>query len=65
MSAIFWLALKATVGIRVHAEQEFIGLDIAEHGMEAYTGFMKEPDAFGSNVPSGMVDSEPGIHGKL
>ncbi|MGB3508503.1 MAG: ammonium transporter [Microcoleaceae cyanobacterium] len=58
MSAIFWLALKATVGIRVHAEQEFVGLDIAEHGMEGYTGFMKEPDAIGTGVSSGMVDGE-------
>ena len=43
LSTIFWYALKSTVGIRVHAEQEFEGLDIAEHGMEAYSGFMKEP----------------------
>ena len=42
LSTIFWLALKATVGIRVHAEQEYEGLDIAEHGMEAYNGFLKE-----------------------
>ncbi|NEP08619.1 MAG: ammonium transporter, partial [Okeania sp. SIO4D6] len=50
MSTIFWLALKATTGIRVHGEQEFEGLDIAEHGMEAYTGFMKEPDALGTGI---------------
>ncbi|MGK7919448.1 MAG: ammonium transporter [Trichodesmium sp.] len=50
MSAIFWLALKATIGIRVHAEQEYEGLDIAEHGMEAYYGFVKEPDAIGAGV---------------
>lgn len=43
LSTTFWLILKSTVGIRVHAEQEFEGLDIAEHGMEAYSGFMKEP----------------------
>lgn len=60
MSAIFWLALKATVGIRVHAEQEFIGLDISEHGMEAYTGFMKEPDALGTGMASRM-DIDQGL----
>ncbi|NER03153.1 MAG: ammonium transporter, partial [Okeania sp. SIO3C4] len=54
MSAIFWFALKATTGIRVHAEQEFEGLDIAEHGMEAYTGFMKEPDALGAGMANRM-----------
>lgn len=47
LSTIFWFALKATVGIRVHAEQEYEGLDIAEHGMEAYNGFVKEaPSVF-------------------
>jgi Amt family ammonium transporter len=42
LSSIFWLALKATLGIRVTAEEELIGLDIGEHGMEAYSGFIKE-----------------------
>ena len=60
MSAIFWYALKATTGIRVHAEQEFEGLDIAEHGMEAYTGFMKEPDAFGPGM-SNRMDIDQGL----
>jgi Amt family ammonium transporter len=31
--------LKATLGIRVDAEEELRGLDIGEHGMEAYSGF--------------------------
>jgi len=38
-SAIAWLALKATIGIRVTAEEERSGLDLGEHGMEAYPGF--------------------------
>ena len=51
MSTIFWFALKATVGIRVHAEHEFEGLDIAEHGMQAYTGFVTEdPRSFVSST---------------
>ncbi|MEO0407690.1 MAG: ammonium transporter [Cyanobacteria bacterium P01_A01_bin.135] len=41
-SAIFWAILKATVGIRVTEEDELIGLDISEHGMEAYSGFVKD-----------------------
>ena len=32
-------ALKATVGIRVSRSEELGGLDIGEHGMEAYSGF--------------------------
>ncbi|MFZ3129585.1 MAG: ammonium transporter [Desulfosporosinus sp.] len=31
--------LKATIGLRVSKEEEEIGLDIGEHGMEAYPGF--------------------------
>jgi len=38
-SAIAWLAFKATIGIRVTAEEERSGLDLGEHGMEAYPGF--------------------------
>jgi ammonium transporter, Amt family len=39
VSAAVWYALKATMGIRVSAEEELQGLDIGEHGMEAYSGF--------------------------
>ena len=38
-STIFWLALKFTVGIRVSEEDEEMGLDKAELGMEAYPEF--------------------------
>jgi len=31
--------LKATIGVRVTAEEELKGLDITEHGMESYNGF--------------------------
>jgi Amt family ammonium transporter len=36
---IIMLVLKATLGIRVSEEEELKGLDIGEHGMEAYSGF--------------------------
>ena len=35
-SAIVFYALKAAVGVRVGLEEETIGLDISEHGMQAY-----------------------------
>ncbi|KAA3614698.1 MAG: ammonium transporter [Calditrichaeota bacterium] len=35
---LFYL-LKITIGIRVSLEEEMSGLDIGEHGMEAYAGF--------------------------
>lgn len=47
LSSIFLLVLKATLGIRVSREEELEGLDIGEHGMEAYSGFLKEADASG------------------
>jgi ammonium transporter, Amt family len=42
VTAIFWAILKATLGIRVAPEEELKGLDISEHGMEAYSGFLKD-----------------------
>jgi ammonium transporter, Amt family len=54
-SVIAWTALKFTLGIRVSGEEETIGLDISEHGMEAYSGFVTETDALsvgGASIPS-------------
>ncbi len=39
VSAVVWLALKYSVGIRVSEEHEEMGLDKAELGMEAYPEF--------------------------
>jgi len=52
LSTIFFLVLKATLGIRVSREEEIEGLDIGEHGMEAYSGFLKEADAGRFTEPS-------------
>ncbi len=38
-SALVWLILKKTVGIRVTLEEEIQGLDIGEHGNSAYPDF--------------------------
>jgi Amt family ammonium transporter len=64
LSTIFWLALKATIGLRVHPEQEYEGLDIAEHGMEAYNGFVKEaPSVFsGSTAMSSSMKNKGDFH---
>lgn len=53
LSTIFWYALKVLLGIRVTPAEEAEGLDIGEHGMEAYSGFVKEAD-FGSNTSKEM-----------
>lgn len=36
---ILFFAIKATAGLRVSEDEERRGLDIGEHGMEAYSGF--------------------------
>ena len=36
---IVFFAIKKTIGLRVSREEELRGLDIGEHGMEAYAGF--------------------------
>jgi Amt family ammonium transporter len=36
---IVWAAIKAVMGLRVTKTEEMEGLDIGEHGMEAYAGF--------------------------
>jgi len=39
VSTIFWLAIKALFGLRVTREEELGGLDLGEHGNEAYPDF--------------------------
>lgn len=36
---LLFLGLKYTIGLRVSTEEEIAGLDVGEHGMEAYSGF--------------------------
>lgn len=40
-TGILWLILKSTMGLRVSNEEEYEGLDIGEHSMEAYPEFEK------------------------
>jgi len=39
VAIIAWTVLKVTVGVRVSREEELEGLDVGEHGNEAYYGF--------------------------
>lgn len=45
-SAIFWLIIKATVGLRVSLAEEIEGLDIGEHGNTAYPDFVTRKQHF-------------------
>ncbi len=38
-SALVWVVIKATIGLRVSEEEEYEGVDISECGMEAYPEF--------------------------
>ncbi len=39
LMAVLFIVMKKTMGLRVSREEEVRGLDIGEHGMEAYAGF--------------------------
>ena len=39
LGLVLFYAIKTTIGLRVSADEELKGLDIGEHGMEAYSGF--------------------------
>lgn len=41
-SFVFWTVVKMTIGMRVSKEEEIGGLDIGEHGQEAYPGFVMQ-----------------------
>ncbi|NEP18469.1 MAG: ammonium transporter [Leptolyngbya sp. SIO4C1] len=43
-SLLFWTILNAWLGLRVTEAAERVGLDISEHGSEAYAGFPKPND---------------------
>lgn len=45
LSSVTWYVLKVTIGIRVSAAEEAEGLDVGEHGMEAYPGFVPTQEA--------------------
>ena len=39
-SFVVWLVLKKTMGIRVSEEEEYLGMDIADCGIDAYPEFV-------------------------
>ncbi|MDT8419425.1 MAG: ammonium transporter [Desulfuromonadales bacterium] len=54
-SAIVWLAIKFTIGIRCSEEDEYRGLDLSEIGMEAYPDFQTIHIGGGSGMPSNVA----------
>ncbi|MGE3316179.1 MAG: ammonium transporter, partial [Planctomycetaceae bacterium] len=49
-SMIFWLVVKALMGVRVKPEEEIEGLDIGEHGNDAYPDFVTKTPTAGMSV---------------
>ena len=47
-----WFLIKLIFGLRVPLKEELEGLDISEHGMEAYNGFVYESEIIGSDINS-------------
>ena len=60
-STVVWLALKVTVGLRVSEEDEELGLDKSELGMEAYPEF-RDRLAGRLNPELTCPNSSPGGH---
>lgn len=50
LTSIFWVVIKSLAGLRVSSEDELKGLDIGEHGMEAYSGFLKDTSDMGGII---------------
>ena len=48
-SVVLFTLIKLTIGLRVSEEEEEIGLDVGEHGMEAYPEFTGGRDPFGAH----------------
>lgn len=64
VSLVIFLAIKHTVGLRVSAEEEVAGLDVAEHGMSAYpkpipVGVSPTQAAWEKKVPVPQAVVEP------
>jgi Amt family ammonium transporter len=48
LSMLFWYAIKLAMGVRVSEDEEIEGLDIGEHGVQAYPDFAThDPSHFG------------------
>ena len=66
-SALVWLVLKHTVGIRVTAQEEIRGLDIGEHGNIAYPDFSPAADSLSApevpavSAPAAAVSREDAV----
>jgi len=59
LSMVFWLLVKATMGVRVSEEEELEGLDLGEHGNSAYPDFATHQSPFGHGAGVAAAVSRP------
>jgi Amt family ammonium transporter len=65
ISLVAFMIVRAVMGLRVTAEEEFEGLDIGEHGMTAYPDFVTHVEGGRSAVgPGGSRESGYGVVGQ-
>ncbi|MDD3049355.1 MAG: ammonium transporter [Bacilli bacterium] len=61
MSIVFFL-IKACLGLRVSEEEELVGLDKLEHGLDsAYSGFTMETELAGGATAKTVVTTAPNV----
>lgn len=57
LMTITFVVIKATIGLRVSEEEELVGLDKLEHGLQsAYAGFMFENEVYSGATASSSMD---------
>ena len=59
ISIVFWYAIKLAMGVRVSPEEEIEGLDVGEHGIEAYPDFATHPSSFGGAMAPMAASARP------
>ncbi|HJM88450.1 MAG TPA: ammonium transporter [Dehalococcoidia bacterium] len=55
ISIVLFVGIRATIGLRVSPAEEESGLDVGEHGMEAYPEFTGARDPFGLHTGAALT----------
>lgn len=64
LSYIIWVAIKATLGVRVSEQEEMEGLDIGEHGNSAYPDFAVSMVSSSGAMNIGYASPKPKVSDK-
>jgi Amt family ammonium transporter len=58
-SALVWMVIKATFGLRVSEEEELEGVDLVECGLQAYPEFASSPAPISGSSTGGYSPAQP------